>query len=181
MIYLELFLTYCKIGLLSFGGGYGTLPLIQQEIVENQGWITMQEFTDIVTISQMTPGPIGINAATFVGTKIAGVPGAILASLGAVFPSLVIVLSLAFLYYKYQGLSFVQSVLASLRPCVIAFITAAGGSLMYTALFPVGGISWFALSCMIIGMVVFRLTKISSIQFMLFSGLAGVIYYGIWL
>ena len=75
MIYLKLFLSFLQIGLFSFGGGYAAMPLIQEQVVTQHGWLTMTEFTDLITISQMTPGPIAINAATFVGSKIAGVPG----------------------------------------------------------------------------------------------------------
>ena len=75
MIYLKLFLSFLQIGLFSFGGGYAAMPLIQDQVVSQHGWLTMTEFTDLITISQMTPGPIAVNAATFVGSKIAGVPG----------------------------------------------------------------------------------------------------------
>ena len=95
MIYLQLLLSFLQIGLFSFGGGYAALPLIQDQIVSLHGWLSMEEFTDLITISQMTPGPIAINAATFVGQKIAGVPGAIVATLGCVLPSCVIVTLIA--------------------------------------------------------------------------------------
>ena len=80
MIYLKLFLSFLQIGLFSFGGGYAAMPLIQEQVVTQHGWLTMTEFTDLITISQMTPGPIAINAATFVGSKIAGVPGSVAAT-----------------------------------------------------------------------------------------------------
>ena len=102
MIYLQLLLSFLQIGLLSIGGGYAALPIIQSQVVDLHHWITMREFADILTISQMTPGPIAINGATFVGTKIAGLPGAIVASVGVVIPSFIIVLTLAFIYYKYR-------------------------------------------------------------------------------
>ena len=104
MIYLQLLLSFLQIGLLSIGGGYAALPIIQSQVVDLHHWITMREFADILTISQMTPGPIAINGATFVGTKIAGLPGAIVASVGVVIPSFIIVLTLAFIYYKYRQL-----------------------------------------------------------------------------
>lgn len=75
MIYLKLFLSFLQIGLLSFGGGYAAMPLIKEQVVTQYGWLTMTEFTDLITISQMTPGPIAVNSATFVGNKIAGMPG----------------------------------------------------------------------------------------------------------
>ena len=90
MIYLQLFLSFLKVGAFSFGGGYAALPLIQDEIVTNHQWLSQQEFTDLITISQMTPGPIAINSATFVGNQIAGIPGGIVATLGSVFPSIIL-------------------------------------------------------------------------------------------
>lgn len=102
MIYWQLFVSFLKVGAFSFGGGYAALPLIQAEIVDSHQWLTLQEFTDLITISQMTPGPIAINSATFVGTQIAGVFGAVAATLGSVFPSVILVTILAFLYMKYR-------------------------------------------------------------------------------
>ena len=87
MIYLQLFLSFLQIGLFSFGGGYAAMPLIQAQIVDAHGWLTMSEFTDLITISQMTPGPIAVNSATFVGINIAGIPGAIVATIGCILPS----------------------------------------------------------------------------------------------
>lgn len=104
MIYLELFWSFFQIGLFSIGGGYAALPMIQQQIVELHGWLTMTSFTDVVTIAEMTPGPIALNAATFVGTQLAGLPGAIIATLGCVTPSCIIVIFLAWLYSKYREL-----------------------------------------------------------------------------
>ncbi|MTL75599.1 chromate transporter, partial [Turicibacter sanguinis] len=104
MIYLKLFLSFFQIGLFSFGGGYAALPLIEEQVVVQNGWLSMTGFTDIITISQMTPGPIVINAATFVGMQIAGLLGAIIATMGCVSPSCIIVLTLAFLYQPYKEL-----------------------------------------------------------------------------
>ena len=133
MIYLQLFLSFLQIGLFSFGGGYAAMPLIQEQIVDTHGWLSMSEFTDLITISQMTPGPIAINSATFVGMKIAGVPGAIAATVGCVFPSCVIVTLLARLYLKYRDMSLLQGILGSLRPAVVAMVAAAGISILITA------------------------------------------------
>ena len=91
MIYLQLFLSFFQIGLFSFGGGYAAMPLIQGQIVKIHGWMTMSEFTDLITISQMTPGPIAVNSATFVGLRVAGYVGAVVATLGCILPSCIIV------------------------------------------------------------------------------------------
>lgn len=133
MIYLQLFWSFLQIGLFSFGGGYAALPLIQGQIVDRHGWLAMAEFTDLITISQMTPGPIAINAATFVGIKIAGPAGAVAATLGCVLPSCVIATVLARLYLKYRTMSLLQGVLGSLRPAVVAMIASAGVSILITA------------------------------------------------
>ena len=86
MIYLELFWSFFQVGLFSIGGGYAAMPLIQAQVVDQHGWLSLSEFIDVITISQMTPGPIGINSATFVGIKIAGIGGALVATLGCVLP-----------------------------------------------------------------------------------------------
>ena len=104
MIYLQLFLSFLQIGMFSFGGGYVAMPLIQGQVVTLHGWLTMSEFTDLITISQMTPGPIAVNSATFVGMKIAGIPGAVVATAGCILPSCIIVTILARLYLKYRSL-----------------------------------------------------------------------------
>lgn len=90
MIYLQLFLSFLQIGMFSFGGGYAAMPLIQGQVVTTHGWLTMSEFTDLITISQITPGPIAVNSATFVGLKIAGIPGAVVATAGCILPSCII-------------------------------------------------------------------------------------------
>ena len=104
MIYLQLFLSFLQIGLFSFGGGYAAMPLSQGQVVTLHGWLTISEFTDLITISQMTPGPIAVNSATFVGMKIAGIPGAVVATAGCILPSCIIVTILARLYLKYRNL-----------------------------------------------------------------------------
>lgn len=138
MIYFQLFLSFLQVGLLSIGGGYAALPIIQNQVVELHNWISVREFTDIVTISQMTPGPIAINAATFVGTKVAGPGGAIVATIGTVLPSFVIVLFLAWFYYKYRQLKSIKAILKGLRPAVVALIGASGVSMVLSAFWPEG-------------------------------------------
>ena len=129
MIYLELLWSFMQIGLFSIGGGYAAMPLIQHQAIDVHGWLTMQSFADIMTISQMTPGPIAINCATFVGIQVAGIPGAIIATAGCILPSSLIVTILAFIYYRFKGLEAVQSILKGLRPAVVAMIASAGLSL----------------------------------------------------
>ena len=104
MIYLEILWSFIQIGLFSVGGGYAAMPLIQHQVVDLHPWLTMTQFADIMTIAEMTPGPIAINAATFVGIRVAGIPGALVATLGCVLPSCIIVISLAYVYYRFRGL-----------------------------------------------------------------------------
>ena len=131
MIYLELLWSFFQIGLFSIGGGYAAMPLIQNQVVDLHGWITMTQFADIMTIAEMTPGPIAINSATFVGVQVAGIPGAVVATVGCVLPSCVIVITLAYIYYRFRQLTLVQGVLAGMRPAVVAsilcFDAALGG------------------------------------------------------
>lgn len=133
MIYFQLFWSFFQIGLFSIGGGYAAMPIIQNQVVTTHGWLSMTEFADVITISQMTPGPIAINSSTFVGIRIAGIWGAIIATLGCVTPSCIIVLLLAFMYYKYRNLSLAQGILSGLRPAVVAMIASAGITILVLA------------------------------------------------
>ena len=135
MILLQLFLSFLQIGAFSFGGGYAAMPLIQNQVVELHHWLTISEFTDLVTISQMTPGPIAVNSATFVGTKIAGFPGALVATLGCILPSCIIVTVIAWLYMKYRKMESLQSVLNVLRPAVVSLIASAGLTIIVSSFF----------------------------------------------
>ena len=142
MTLLKLFWSFFQVGLFSFGGGYAAMPFIREQVIDVNHWLTMNEFVDVVTISQMTPGPIAINAATFVGTKVSGVPGAIIATAGCVTPSCIIVLILAFLYYKYRELWAIKGALKGLRPAVVSLIASAGLSILLTSLFGGQAASW---------------------------------------
>lgn len=132
---LQLFLSFIQVGLFSVGGGYAAIPLIQYQIVDVHKLMTMAEFTDLITIAEMTPGPISINAATFVGTRLSGIPGALICTLGCIIPSFIICLILAHFYYKYRDFSGVQRVLSALRPAVVALIASAGISILLLGLF----------------------------------------------
>lgn len=135
MILLELFAAFFQIALFSVGGGYAAMPMIRSQTVELHGWMTMNEFADLLTIAEMTPGPIQLNAATFAGMRVAGLPGAVCATLGVVAPSLVLVSLLAWLYRRYRNLSVIQGVLGFLRPAVVALIASAGLDVLGLVLF----------------------------------------------
>ena len=186
MIYPELFWSFFQIGLFSIGGGYAAMPLIQNQVVDIHPWLTMTQFADIMTIAEMTPGPIAINSATFVGIQVAGLPGAIVATLGCVVPSCIIVLTLAYVYYRFRGLSIVQGILVGLRPAVIAMIASAGLSLLIMALYGERSIptdvfrfDLIALVLFAAGFFVLRKWKPSPLCVMAVCGAVGVILYSI--
>lgn len=131
---LSLFLNFCYIGLLSFGGGYASLPLIQQQCIDMNGWLTMSEFSDLLTISQITPGPIAINSASFVGMKAGGVAGAFAASFGFMLPPFLIVSLLFWLFGKYGNLQFMQDILSVLKPAVVGLIAVASVNVLIESL-----------------------------------------------
>ena len=134
-ILLKLFVSFFKIGLFAIGGGYATMPLIRAEVVDLHAWLTVREFNDLITISQMTPGPIAVNSASFVGTVIAGPLGAVVATIACILPACIILSLLAYVFFKYQNLAFIQGLLAGLRPMVVALILSAGVSIGLNALF----------------------------------------------
>lgn len=184
MIYLRLFFAFFQIGLFSFGGGYAAVPLIQSQIVEHNRWLEMSQFADLITIAEMTPGPIAVNSATFVGQQIAGLPGAIVCTLGCIMPSFCIVLVLSFLYMKYRSLRTMQGILTGLRPAIVAMIASAGLSLLFLALFnasffdlrladfrPIEGVMF----C--ICLFLLRKCKVGPIPIIFGSGIAGTIFY----
>lgn len=126
MIYLNLFYTFFKIGLFNFGGGYAMISFIQNEVVTRHGWLTTAQFTDVVAVSQVTPGPVGINMATYTGYTTAGdVWGAAVATLAVCLPAFLLMITLGKLWLKYQHAPRVQGVFAVIRPAVIGLVAAA--------------------------------------------------------
>ncbi len=186
MIYIELLLSFFQIGLFSFGGGYAALPLIEQELIHAQGWITNQQFIDILTLSEMTPGPIAINAATFSGNQIAGVFGGIIATVGVTLPSVIIVQILAYFYFKYKNISMVQGIIQGLRPAVVALIASAGLTIFLTAMFghsdwpiDLAELNWISIIFFAAAIFLMRKFKASPIQVMILTGIAGGIVYSL--
>ena len=124
-IYLDLFVTFAKVGVCTFGGGYAMLPILQREVVEKKGWATDEELTDYFAIGQCTPGIIAVNTATFVGYKIKGVIGGIVATLGVVAPSMVIITFIAMVLENFMDIAWVQNAFAGIRVAVCALITVS--------------------------------------------------------
>ena len=182
MLYLQLFYTFFKIGLFGFGGGYAMLSLIQGEVVTRYGWLTAQEFTDIVAISQMTPGPIGINSATYVGYQATGsVWGSVVATSAVVLPSFILMLTISKFFLKYQHHPVVASVFAGLRPAVVGLLAAAALVLMTVDNFgsPTENTYQFVISC-ILFVVAFIATyryKANPILLIIVCGLVGLAVY----
>lgn len=172
---IKLFISFLKIGLFSFGGGYAALPIIQEEVVDLNNWLSLSEFNDLITISQMTPGPIAINSATFVGTRLAGLPGALAATLGCVLPSAIIVGTISYFYKKYKNLDAMTNVLYFLRPAIVSMILIAGVQILRTAFFASDAIAFANLDYLMVGIFVLSLFtmfkfKIDPIKIMLASG-----------
>lgn len=181
MIYLELFWSFVQVGLFCVGGGYASMPLIQAQVIDVHAWLSMSEFIDIFTISQMTPGPIGINAATFIGMKVAGFLGAIVATLGFITPSFILGIILAKLFFKYGNIGVIKGILNGIRPAVVALICSAGMSFIFLALFNiekmpinVANIDYLGLFVLIVAFIAVR-KKVGIIKVLIYSGLLGLI------
>ena len=182
MIYLQLFYTFFKIGLFGFGGGYAMLSMIQGEVVTRYDWVSTQEFTDIVAISQSTPGPIGINAATYVGSTATGsIWGSVIATFAVVLPSFILMLTISKFFLKYQKHPAVEAVFSGLRPAVVGLLASAALVLMNVENFgsPTDDTYTFVIS-IIIFLVAFIGTKkyhANPILMIIACGIAGLILY----
>lgn len=192
VIYLKLFWTFFKIGLFGFGGGYGMLSLIHNDVVEKQHWISNAEFTDIVAVSQMTPGPIGINSATYVGYKAmenAGmsrteaVCGSLLASFSVMLPSFILMLLISAFFMHYKDHKSVQTVLKWLRPVVVGMLAAAVLLLLNEE--NLGGFQrdnlqlYVSIGLFVLAFIATYVWKIGPIKVILLAGLFGGIFYSL--
>lgn len=175
-----LFISFIQVGLFSVGGGYAAIPLIQEQVVNTHKLLTMAEFTDLITIAEMTPGPISINSATFVGQRVYGTLGAVVCTLGVILPAFIICLTLAYFYYKYKNFSGVQTVLAALRPAVVALIASAGVSILVLALFNtnfhnivLSEFRWLEFALFIGGFIILRKYKLNAVSIIIGTGVIG--------
>ena len=188
MIFLELFITFFFIGIFGFGGGYGMLSLIQNEVVVKHQWMTASEFTDIVAISQMTPGPIGINSATYCGyTAIqnAGmgdglaILGSVTATFALVLPSMILMILICRMFLKYMHTTEVQSVFRCLRPAVVGLLAAACLLLMTEDNFssPMKDTwhFWISVFLFVAAFIGVKFVKINPIRMIVYSALAGLL------
>lgn len=171
---LNIYLAFLKIGAFSFGGGYAMLPLIQKEIVESNKWINLKTFMDIIGISQMTPGPIAINCATFVGYKISGILGSVAGTLGVITVSFILVTIATHYIIKFKKSTILKSALSGMRPALIGLIIAT--------FIRLGKQSYTEIRAIIIGIIIAVLsfkTKLNPILIIILSGILGIIIYSI--
>ncbi len=185
-ILLSLFLVYFKIGLFTIGGGYAMIPLIQQDIVNTYHWITMDEFVDFIAIAESTPGPFAVNTATFVGMKLAGIPGALAAVGGCILPSFIIILIIARWMKNFADNKFVKAGLYGMMPIVVALILSAVFILFLNNVFRTdvtnltfNNIDYKALFACIISAFIYYKFKINPILLIIISAGLGLVLYGI--
>lgn len=173
-ILINLFLSFFKIGIFAFGGGYAMIPLIEREIVVKNNWITPSEFIDIIGISQMTPGPIAINSATFVGYKVGGVMGSVFATSGVVAFSFILVSLATHYVIKFKNSKILRNALAGMRPALVGLIISAFISLARQSYLDIKSVG--------IGIIVLLLslkTRLHPILVIVFSGVLGILFYGV--
>lgn len=182
MVLCKLFWAFFNVGLLSIGGGYAAMPLIQEQIVNVHKWLTVSEFADVVTIAEMTPGPIALNAASFVGMRVEGLAGAAAATVGCVVPSCIIVSVLAAIYNRYGNLKIINGALKGLRPAVVGMIAAAAYTILKMTLLSESVLNFFGIN--IISLIIFaasficlRKYRCSPIIVMCAAGAAGLVLY----
>ena len=192
MIFIELLCSFLMIGLFSFGGGYGMLSVIQGEVVTRHAWLTAAEFTDIVAVSQMTPGPIGINSATYVGytavfnatgSEALAVLGSLTASFAVMLPSIVLMLIVSRFFMKYSKHRNVENVFRLLRPAVVGLIASAALLLMTEENFGSPTETplqfWVSVALFVASFVAMKFFKVSPILILLLAGVFGGVFYGL--
>ena len=182
MIFWRLFVSFMQFGIFGVGGGYAAIPLIRAIAVSQNGWLTEAVFSDLITIAEMTPGPIGINAATFVGLRVAGPMGAVCATLGSIFPSLVLVSLLAWAYARSRGGHTMQTLLRTLRAVMAALIASAALMLIRSAATQDGAFLPVGAALFIAALALLRLKKLNPILVMTGCGALAAVFHAVgWL
>ncbi len=174
---LLLYVTFIKIGAFSFGGGYAVLPLIQKYVVNDMNWLSIKELTDLVSLSQITPGPIAINAATFIGTKVASLPGAIVATIAEVTPSCILMLFLGYFIFRGKKITFLDRTLKGLKPAIPGLILIAAIDMFKSSILSTEGIKYIGLLGFLIGGFLFMFKKIDIIKIIIISAFAGILFH----
>lgn len=168
----QLFTSFFLIGLFSYGGGYVMIPLIQQEVVAHHGWLTATEFMDIIGVAEVTPGPVSINSATFVGYNVAGFAGSLAATVGVVLPSLIVIMLLAYFAVQFAGSAEMAGLFYNIRPVVVVLILTAAFVVGRTAL-----VDYTSLGIAIGVFALLQTKKLSPILILLCAGLIGIVLY----
>lgn len=178
-VLLQLFVSYLKIGFFGFGGGYAMLSLIHSEVVVRNGWLTNGEFSDIVAISQMTPGPIAINSATYIGYEVAGFCGSVVATVAVCLPALTIMMLITRFFLRLRDNRYVQGVVMGMRPVVVGMIASAALLLIFPHSADgrsfIDGWSWV----IFIGALLASVKRVNPILLIVLSAVAGVVIYGV--
>lgn len=174
---LNLFTIFFKIGLLSIGGGYAIIPLIQEQVVNTYHWISATTFTDIITISQMTPGPLAVNTSTFVGIQLAGIPGAIIATVGCILAGAGISIILYIIFNKYQNLEIIKNILNTLKATSVGLIMSAAATILGLTFFDHNSINYVAVIIFILSLFWLQKKKPNPILLMIVTGFIGFLVY----
>ncbi|MBQ6493623.1 MAG: chromate transporter [Erysipelotrichaceae bacterium] len=177
MFVIKIFFSFLKIGIFAFGGAYAVIPLVEEQMVTNTGWMTFSEFSDLIAIDELTPGPIIINAATFIGMKLAGLPGAIAATLGCIMPGFIIVLTLICLYSRYKKIPMISEIINVLKCMSVALILSVLLKMIMNCVFPSGlnSIDILSLVMMTVGFFILKKYKPNPIFIILGCGTIGLI------
>lgn len=185
---LKLFIEFLQIGLFSIGGGYAVIPLIKSHVVDLSGWLTLRQFTDIITISQMTPGPLAVNTSTFVGLRIGGLPGAVAATLGCVCSGFLISLLLCRFFERFSSSATAVRILKGLKAASLGLIVSAAASILVLAFsmsggspvripLAVSGINLCAVFLFLAALIAIRRFRLNPMFVMVLSGIAGLLLY----
>lgn len=183
MIYLEIFLSYLQIGFFSIGGGYAALPMVSSIVLDQRGWLSLQEFADMVTLSVMSPGTVAVNTATFVGFKLGGVFGAIVAVVGCMLPAFVIIILLSYLLERYSHLVFIDGIMGGIRPAVTGLIASAALSILFLSLFhtktvhTIRSVDIVAVMIAVLSFFFARQRKTNPVLIILGAGVIGMVLY----
>lgn len=173
----SLYVTFLKIGAFAFGGGYAVLPLIQRYVVNEKSWLSIKELTDLVSLSQITPGPIGINSATFIGTKVASIPGAIVATVAEVTPCCILMLFLGYFLFKGKKITVMDRVLKGLKPAIPGLILIAAIDMFNSSIFSPDGIKYIGVIGFVLGGIMFASKKVSIIKIIIVSAAFGTVLH----
>lgn len=177
MLYADLFFTFCMIGLLTYGGGYSALPLIENAVVIQKGWMTPEELADMISISEISPGPFSLNCSTFVGMKTAGWPGAVISTAGFLLPSAVVVLVMAVLLRRFRQSRRLREVLNVLNACIVSVLLNSAVHFFINTSGIGGNIDWIALSVFACAFLLLFRFRVNPLWVMAGSAVLGLILY----